>query len=153
MSSQTAFLFLDKSYYFLFVILSAAKNLLKATINNAGPLCISKKILRPSEWQGSLARRPDRKPGRELALRAEGFFCLEFLVLLFQDKTTSPRGNEQDRIIPITKVSFNPTRSNKPCPIFCHPVTVILTFSAEVKFHSYSFHEYSLPNAYWHKHW
>jgi len=44
------------------------------------------------------AQTPDKKPGRELAQRAEGFFCLEFLVLLFQDKRTSPRGNERDRI-------------------------------------------------------
>jgi hypothetical protein len=33
---------------------------------------------------------PDGKPGRELALRAEGFFRLDFLVLLCQDKRTSP---------------------------------------------------------------
>jgi len=36
--------------------------------------------------QFTRAQTPDKKPGRELAQRAEGFFCLEFLVLLFQDK-------------------------------------------------------------------
>jgi hypothetical protein len=44
------------------------------------------------------AQRPDGKPGRELAAWAEGFFRLEFLVLLFQDKRTSLRGNERMRI-------------------------------------------------------
>jgi hypothetical protein len=34
-----------------------------------------------------------------LALRAEGFFRLEFLLLLFQDKRSSPRGNERATII------------------------------------------------------
>jgi len=33
---------------------------------------------------------PDGKPGRALAQRAEGFFRLDFLVLLCQDKRTSP---------------------------------------------------------------
>ena len=36
------------------------------------------------------AQTPDKKPGRELALRAEGFFRLEFLVLLFQTKELAP---------------------------------------------------------------
>jgi len=45
------------------------------------------------------AQRLDGKPGRELALWAEGFFRLEFLLLLFQDKRSSPRGNERARII------------------------------------------------------
>ncbi len=45
------------------------------------------------------AQRPDGKPGRVLALRAEGFFRLDFLLLLCQDKRSSPRGNERDRIL------------------------------------------------------
>jgi len=44
------------------------------------------------------AQRPDGKPGQELASRTEGFFRLDFLVLLCQDKRTSPRGNERARI-------------------------------------------------------
>jgi hypothetical protein len=44
------------------------------------------------------AQTPDRKPGRELASRAEGFFCLDFLLLFYQEKSSSPRGNERYRI-------------------------------------------------------
>jgi hypothetical protein len=33
----------------------------------------------------SKAQRPDGKPGRELALRAEGFFRLDFLLLFYQE--------------------------------------------------------------------
>jgi len=36
------------------------------------------------------AQTPDKKPGRELALRAEGFFYLDFLVILCQDKRNGP---------------------------------------------------------------
>jgi len=36
------------------------------------------------------AQTPDGKPGWELALRAEGFFRLDFLFLLCQDKRNSP---------------------------------------------------------------
>jgi len=36
------------------------------------------------------AQTPDRKPGRELASRAEGFFCLDFLLLFYQEKSSSP---------------------------------------------------------------
>jgi hypothetical protein len=43
-------------------------------------------------------QRPDGKPGRELASRAEGFFRLDFLLLFYQEKSSSPRGNERDRI-------------------------------------------------------
>jgi len=32
---------------------------------------------------------PDKKPGRELAQRAEGFFCLDFLLLFYQEKSNS----------------------------------------------------------------
>jgi len=39
----------DNFFYVPFVILNGVKNLLKATIRHAGPLCISKKILRSSE--------------------------------------------------------------------------------------------------------
>jgi hypothetical protein len=36
------------------------------------------------------AQRPDGKPGRELASRAEGFFRLDFLLLFYQGKSSSP---------------------------------------------------------------
>jgi len=32
---------------------------------------------------------PDGKPGRELALWAEGFFRLDFLLLFYQEKSSS----------------------------------------------------------------
>jgi hypothetical protein len=41
------------------------------------------------------AQTPDGKPGRELALRAEGFFRLDLLLLFYQEKSSSPRGNER----------------------------------------------------------
>ena len=44
-------------------------------------------------------QRPDGKPGRELALRAEGFFRLDFLVLLCQDKRTSPAAMSGENIL------------------------------------------------------
>jgi len=44
------------------------------------------------------AQKPDGKPGRELALRAEGFFRIDFLLLFYQEKSSSLRGNERARI-------------------------------------------------------
>ena len=44
-------------------------------------------------------QRSDGKPGRELALRAEGFFRLDFLVLLCQDKRTSPAAISSENIL------------------------------------------------------
>jgi len=43
------------------------------------------------------AQTPDKKPGRELAQWAEGFFCLDFLLLFYQEKNNSLRGNERYR--------------------------------------------------------
>ena len=43
----------------------------------------------------SKAQRSDGKPGRELALWAEGFFRLDLLLLFYQEKSSSLRGNEQ----------------------------------------------------------
>jgi len=45
------------------------------------------------------AQRPDGKPGREQALRAEGFFRLDFLVLFYQEKSSSLRGNERTKYL------------------------------------------------------
>jgi len=43
--------YLSNFYSLPFVILNAVKNLLQATSNYARPLCLSKNILRSSEWQ------------------------------------------------------------------------------------------------------
>jgi hypothetical protein len=45
------------------------------------------------------AQRPDGKPGRELAQRAEGSFRLDFLVLLCKDKRTSPAAMSGENIL------------------------------------------------------
>jgi len=34
-------------------------------------------------------QKPDGKPGRELARRVEGFFRLDFLLLFYQEKSSS----------------------------------------------------------------
>ncbi|WP_158995459.1 hypothetical protein [Mucilaginibacter sp. L196] len=41
------------------------------------------------------AKIPDGKPGRELALWVESFFRIDFLLLFYQEKSSSPRGNER----------------------------------------------------------
>jgi hypothetical protein len=41
-------------------------------------------------------RGADKKPGpMGKGLCGEGFFCLDFLLLLYQDKRRSPRGDER----------------------------------------------------------
>jgi len=68
------------------------------------------------------AQTLDRKPGRELALRAEGFFCLDLLLLFYQEKiaeqsftpiknkryvnNSSPRGNERTEHFIKTRISL-----------------------------------------------
>ena len=50
------------------------------------------------------AHRPDGKPGRELALRAEGFFRLDFLLLFYQEKSSSPAAMSGENIL--LKINF-----------------------------------------------
>jgi hypothetical protein len=50
------------------------------------------------------AQTPDGKPGRELASRAEGFFCLDFLVLLCQDKRVAPAAMSGTELLVKTKI-------------------------------------------------
>ena len=50
------------------------------------------------------AQTPDGKPGQELALWAEGFFRLDFLLLFYQEKSSSPRGNERREHFIETKI-------------------------------------------------
>jgi len=38
---------------------------------------------------------PTENRAGKLALRAEGFFRLDFLLLFYQEKSSSPRGNER----------------------------------------------------------
>jgi len=66
---------------------------------------------------------PDGKPGRELASWAEGFFRLEFLVLLFQDKITSPAAMSGQNTLLNENTSQYPTLGHKP--IVCKKATPI----------------------------
>jgi hypothetical protein len=57
------------------------------------------------------AQTPDGKPGRELAQWAEGFFRLDFLLLFYQEKSSSPRGNERTRVIHYNENTFQTHRA------------------------------------------
>jgi len=98
----------------------------ESTIVVAKKTVILHKKMKNDKSSQKASSRPDGKPGRELALWAEGFFRLEFLLLLFQDKRSSPRGNERTEYFIKTGIFF---LSDSEEPHTCIIIIQILRFS------------------------
>jgi hypothetical protein len=46
-----------------------------------------------------MSAKARQKTGPGVSLRAEGFFCLDLLLLFYQEKSSSPRGNERTEFL------------------------------------------------------
>jgi len=44
-----------------------------------------------------MSAKARQKTGPGVGQCAEGFFCLDFLLLFYQEKSSSPRGNERNK--------------------------------------------------------